>query len=424
MDDLRPNAQRSDTTTLSSTEREATPSFVPPEEAPASSRGAAGNARAPSPPGSSPQASPARTVAEDPGLPASVPPPAKRSRRKPVLLVVALAIIAGAGWLGERWWTFGRFQITTDDAYVQADITRVSAKVAGYIAALPVEENQAVKKGDIIAEIDKDDYQVALDSAKTRADTLRATVARIGTQIEAQEAEIAQAMAQVTSANAESVRAEADFKRASALLDTPAGLQKQVDEARAGLDKAKAAVAAANAGVAAAEGQRDVLTAQKVEAERQLAEQLTQVHKAELDLDNTDVRAPVDGVFGNRAVNVGAYVQPGGRIGALVPDDSYYVEANYKETQLAHIKPGLPVSISVDALDGNAVHGTVTSIAPGSGATFSLLPPENATGNFTKITQRVPVRIDISPADQKNPILRPGLSVVVDIDMRGPAASH
>ncbi len=351
--------------------------------------------------------------------PAAAPARPRGRRRRLVLMAVAIGALAAGGWAGERWWTFGRFQVTTDDAYVQADITNLSAKVAGYIDALPVAENEAVKAGDVIARIDDADYRVALDAARSKAATIEATIARIGTQIRAQDAAISEAKAQVNAATAEQVRAEAEYRRATALIGTPAGLPKRVDEARADLDKANAALAAANAGVLAANGQRDVLDAQQTEARRQLGEQQTAVHRAELDLENTAVRAPVDGILGNRAVNLGAYVQPGGRIGALVPDNAYYIEANYKETQLRAIHTGLPVTIAVDALDGNLIHGTVESIAPGSGATFSLLPPENATGNFTKITQRIPVRIAIAPADQHNPVLRPGLSVVVDVDTRG-----
>lgn len=368
-----------------------------------------------------PPAPPAATRAAVPPALTGAAPSARRSgkRKRLVLLAVALGALAAGGWAGERWWTFGRFQVTTDDAYVQADITNLSAKVGGYIAALPVDENQAVKAGDVIARIDDADYRVALDAARGKASTIDATIARIGTQILAQDAAVNEAKAQVNAATAEQVRAEAEYRRATALIGTPAGLPKRVDETRADLDKANAALAAANAGVSAASGQRDVLVAQQLEARRQLSEQQAAVRRAELDLDNTAIRAPVDGVLGNRAVNLGAFVQPGSRIGALVPDNAYYIEANYKETQLGSIRPGLPARVAVDALDGNVLHGSVISIAPGSGATFSLLPPENATGNFTKITQRIPVRIAISPADQHNPVLRPGLSVVVDIDTRG-----
>lgn len=345
-------------------------------------------------------------------------PPKSKSKARKILGVIVLLGLGAAGWWGYHYWTVGRFHVETDDAYVQADITHLSAKVSGYVSALPVEENTAVKAGDLIAKIDDSDYKVALDSAKAKVDSARATVARIGSQINAQEALIDQAKAQVASADAELTRATNDFNRAQTLMKGPAGMQKTLDDATADLSKAKAALLSAKAQVASAEGQRDVLVAQKLEAERQLASDETAVRQAELDLGHTEIRAPVDGVFGNKAVNLGGYVQPGTRIGALVPSGAYYVEANFKETQLGAIKPGLQATVSVDALDGNALHGTVKSISPGSGATFSLLPPDNATGNFTKITQRVPVRIEITPSDETNAMLRPGLSVIVTVDTR------
>lgn len=365
------------------------------------------------------QAAPARPAPEAVEAAPEAPPVPRRSgRRRLILLAIVAAVIAAGSYYGHRWWTTGRFMVSTDDAYVRADVTNLAAKVAGYVTDIHVADNAAVKAGDLILTVDPGDYRLALDAARTRADTQRATVSRFDAQIAAQRATVAQVQAQVAAAEADAKRAALDFDRYARLGPGQVVSQQRIEQAQADRDRTAAALQAAQAQAAGARAQLDVLGAQKVEAERALAEQLTQVARAERDLSFTEVRAPADGVFGNRGVQVGAYVQPGTRLGALVQTASLYVEANFKETQLAGLKAGQEVQVAVDALPGQAITGTVESFAPGSGSVFSLLPPENATGNFTKIVQRVPVRVRLPRDERLQAALRPGLSVVAEVDLR------
>jgi membrane fusion protein (multidrug efflux system) len=346
------------------------------------------------------------------------PKPVKRSKAKPIIFTILAFAIALGLYEGYQYWTTGRFMVTTDDAYVQADITILAAKVSGYVASVEVQSNQAVKAGDIIARIDDGDYRLALRSAEGKLATQRSVIDRIGRQIEAARSQVTQAEAEVTAARAEAVRAAADFERQQQLSQSNFASRATYDTAKAARDKGEANVASAQAALAAAKSNVDVLSAQKVEAERTADELQTAVDKAARDLSFTEVRAPVSGVIGNKAVEVGTWVQPGNRLAALVPLNSVHVDANFKETQLADLQPGLKVHIEVDAYPDRDITGTVLSLAPASGSVFSLLPPENATGNFTKIVQRVPVRVAVTPDVAEEGILRPGLSVVVRVDTR------
>lgn len=325
--------------------------------------------------------------------------------------VVALAVAGGA-----YWYVYARFFEATDDAYIQADITQLSARVSGTVASLPVAENARVVSGTLLMAIDDRDYRLALEDAQGKVATQEATLARLTAQLDVQQGSIRQAEAQVAANTAESRRAVADAARYAALVSDSAVSPVQLDQAQADAKKARANLRSAQAAQEGAQAQLVVLQAQLIEAQRTLEQLKTGVAQAVQNLAYTQVRAPVDGTFGNRGVDVGALVQPGTRLGVVVPLHALYVEANFKETQLAHIKPGQPVQVRVDALGGRVVRGRVESVAPASGATFSLLPPENATGNFTKIIQRVPVRIAL-PADA-DALLRPGLSVVVRVDTR------
>lgn len=356
------------------------------------------------------------TAAPADHAPQAAPPPGGKRRRIVALLVVA-ALAAGC-WYGYRYVTEGRFIVATDDAYVKADVATISAKVGGNIFAVPVVDNQKVRAGDVLVEIDPGDYRLALAAASRRIDTQIAAIARIDAQRSAQEATVAQARAQLTAAQADQTRAASEFERATTLVERNFATPQRLDLARADRDRWAAAVAGANAAVAAAEGALAVLRAQKAEAERMADELRVAQDKAKRDLDFTTVRAPFDGVVGNRAAQLGALVAPGTRLMALIPLDTAYVEANFKETQLGALKPGMKAKLVVDAYAKREIEGAVESVAPASGAQYSLLPPENATGNFTKIVQRVPVRIRI-PADvARTGIMRPGMSVVVDVDTR------
>ncbi len=359
-------------------------------------------------------------------VPASAPAPAHAApapknggnRRRLVFASVALAAALAGGWYGYHWWTVGRFIVSTDDAYVSAKTATLAAKVPGYIATLTVEDNAPVKAGDVIATIDDGDYKLGVDEARDKVATEQATIDRLGRQIAAQQAAVDQAKAQLVSAKAGAVRAELELARQDALAAKEFASRQTQEQARANRDQANAAVQSAQAAIDAAVAGVEVSKGQQEEARRTLQELQTALAKAERDLSFTVVRAPFDGVVGNRAIEVGDYVQTGTRLISLVPLDDVYIDANFKETQLAGLKPGQHVSIAVDALPGASIDGTVESVAPASGSVFSLLPADNATGNFTKIVQRLPVRIRVSPAVAREGVLRPGMSVVASVDTR------
>jgi membrane fusion protein (multidrug efflux system) len=357
-----------------------------------------------------------------PPVEVSPAPPAGRkpgSRRRRVILGAAVLLSLGVpGWYGEYWWTVGRFTVSTDDAYVYAHNTTIAAKVPGYLATIQVADNTRVRAGDVIATVDDGDYRLAAESAHGKVASQEATVARIDRQIVASRAGVEQAQAQLASAEAGRVRAEAELTRQQALFAKDFASHQALETAQANRDQARAAVTGAQAALAAAQANVEVMQAQELEAQRALAELRTAAAKADRDLSFTEIRAPIDGVIGNRAVQTGDYMQTGQRLASLVPLDAVYIDANFKETQLARLRPGQKVAISVDALPEHSIEGTVDSLAPASGAVFSLLPPDNATGNFTKIAQRVPVRVRV-PADvATQSLLRPGMSVVVSINTK------
>jgi len=332
-------------------------------------------------------------------------------------LVAALAVAAG-GWFGYRYWTVGRFMISTDDAYVHSDATTLASKVSGYVSAVSIADNTYVHAGDVIARIDDGDYRLAVDSARGKVATQQATVGRIGQQIVAQQALVVDANAKLAAAQAVQTRAEFELKRQQELATKQFASRQTLEQAQSTRDQAVASVSSARAAIASAIANVGVLEAQQQEAERQLKELETAQAKAERDLSFTVVHAPVDGVIGNRAMQVGDYVQPGQRLASLVPLTGVYVDANFKETQLSRLRPGQPVKVSVDALPEHDITGVVTSLSPASGSMFSLLPPDNATGNFTKIVQRLAVRIELPAAVQDKRLLRPGMSVVVSVNTK------
>ena len=358
--------------------------------------------------------------------------PPKRSRKRVFLLLALLVLLGAGGWKGYGWFTEGRFLVGTDDAYVKADLSIISAKVPGHIAAVPAAENAFVKAGDLLAKIDDGDYRIAVEQARSRVETQDATISRLGQQGVAQQSVINQARAQseaskaqLASARADLTRTQGEFDRSTKLLQSTFGTQQRLDQTTADRDRAAAAVTSATATVASADSAVEgakatlaVMQAQLVEAQKTRVELTTMVEKAERDLSFTEVRAPFDGVVGNRAAQPGQYVQTGARLLALIPLGSAYIEANFKETQLGALHPGQVASFTVDALPGREFSGTLDSIAPASGAQFSLLPPENATGNFTKIVQRLPVRVKVPDEIARQGLLRPGMSVVVDIHTR------
>ncbi|MER9891166.1 HlyD family secretion protein [Mesorhizobium sp. M0119] len=371
---------------------------------------------------------PAIEAPEAPLKPADVTPLApakkKRSMRSMLLPIIGLALLGAGAWYGYDYWTDGRFMITTDDAYVQADTAFISPKISGYVDQVKVTDNQQVKAGDPLLIVDDGDYKIAVAQAEAQIATLSKTLDRIDAQTEAARASLKQAQAQKTADQAAADNAKRAQVRAAQLLKTRVGTQAQLDDAQTAVEQANAALAGADAQIAAAQANIGVLQAQRAESASTLASLQLAHDKAVRDLSFTVLRAPYDGVVGNRSVEQGDLISPGQKLAVIVPMDKLYIVANFKETQLARLVPGEKVRVSVDAIDGQDIEGTVSSLAPASGAVFSLLPPENATGNFTKVVQRVPVRIDV-PADVlKTGKLRAGLSVVVAVDSRtAPSAS-
>jgi len=347
--------------------------------------------------------------------------------KKPLVRVAAilglvLAIGAGA-YYGHYWWTTGSYFVSTDDAYVGAKSATLSPKVSGYISDIVVADNARVSAGDVIARIDDGDYKLAVQAARDQIAIQQAAIERLGQQVTAQEAAVDQARAQVASAKAAATRADLELKRQQDLASRQVSSQQLLEQAQAANEQAIASVQAAEAALESATANVGVIKAQQEEARRTLKQSETSLAKAERDLSFTVIRAPFDGVIGNRAVQVGDYVQPTQRLASLVPLDAIYIDANFKETQLARVHPGQPVSISVDAYPEHDLEGKVASIAPASGSVFSLLPPDNATGNFTKIVQRLPVRILVPAAIAEKSLLRPGMSVVVSVNTKPGAPS-
>ncbi|MEK1889534.1 MAG: HlyD family secretion protein [Phyllobacterium sp.] len=360
----------------------------------------------------------AKVEAPQPEVTTAAPVAPKRSKKRFILPILIVAALTAGAWYGHEWWTTGRFMVSTDDAYIQGDITAIAPKVMGYIDTINVVANQRVKAGDPLITLDNGDYTIAEEQAEAQIATQTLSLDRIKAQTEAAKASLQQAQAGKLAAQAVLTNAESASVRAKQLHATSFASQSQLDDATAALDQAKANIASSDAQIATAVANVGVLDAQYKEAESTIASLKLAKDKAARDLGFTVIRAPVDGVIGNLAAKKGDLVSSGQRLAALVPVSALYIDANYKETQLRDIAVGQKVQVRVDALSGETFGGTVASVAPASGAVFSLLPPENATGNFTKVVQRVPVRIAL-PADVlASGKLQAGLSVVVDVDTR------
>jgi membrane fusion protein, multidrug efflux system len=343
---------------------------------------------------------------------------AKRSNRRTILIILGVAaLVVGAVWLG-RWWTVGRFIESTDDAYLQADSVTVAPKIAGYVTDVYVADNQVVKPGDPLVRLDTRQYQVALNQALATIDARKADIERAQAEIKQQQASIAQALAQQQVARVSAQHAADEVKRYAPLVATGAESSEHLAELTSTRDQANATLTANAAAVDSARSQIGSVTAQLVQAKAQLEAAQASAQQSQLDLDNTVVRSVLGGKVGDRTVRVGQYVQPGTRMLTVVPVQNTYLLANFKETQVGRMRVGQPVEMHVDALPGHTLHGVVDSFSPGTGSQFALLPPENATGNFTKIVQRVPVRIRIDTGAETRSVLLPGLSVNVDVDTR------
>ena len=351
------------------------------------------------------------------------PPKTKRTtdnrrRRRRLLAMLAAGVLVAGGGYGTYWVLVGRHFESTNDAYLGADSVTIAPKVSGYVAELKVQDNQRVHQGEVLARIDPRDYQTALDSAAADLQSAQANAANIDAQIKEQQSTIAQAQAAVDADQASVAFAEQEFKRYGDLAKTGVGTAQRQQQAESDLAQRRAALERDRAGLSAATAHTDVLQTQRRQADAAIAARTAALAQAKINLEQTTITAPADGVVGDRTVRQGQLVQAGTRLMSVVPTDKVYLVANFKETQTGRMAPGQKVAISIDSYPGQTVDGTVDSLAPGTGAQFALLPPENATGNFTKIVQRVPVKIMLDAANPLTARLRPGLSVTATVDTR------
>ncbi len=349
--------------------------------------------------------------------PAAVARP-RISLKRAFMGAALIAILAGAGLYGRYWWTTGRFLETTDDAYVGGEVTVMAPKVAGFITDVAVKDNQAVKPGDLLFRIDDRPFKAELARADASVEAQQAALVNLDANRRLQEATIAGVRADLAAVQAEVVRTHFDFDRYKALSNDQNASQQRFQQADADWKKAQAAVVKTGAAIDAAERRLDVIDTQKQQTLAALAVAKAEREIAALNLGYTEVRAPIEGVIGNRSARVGAYATVGAALISLVPARGLWVDANFKENQLATMRAGETAIVEADVLPGVRFIGHVESLAPATGAQFSVLPPENATGNFTKIVQRVPVRILLDGDAATLGRLRPGLSVTASIDRR------
>jgi membrane fusion protein, multidrug efflux system len=348
--------------------------------------------------------------------------------RKPKLKRVALAVIAVLGvaaviTAGHRWWTVGRFNETTDDAYVGGDVTVIAPKVAGFISKLNVSDNQVVHAGDLLLKLDDRDYLAALARDDAAVEMRKSALTNLDATRRLQEAMVAQAEAVIAAEDAEIVRTHDDQVRFAGLLKSRAVSVQEFQKADADYKEALAAGEKSRAGLIAAQRQLEVVDTQKQQAQAALQQTIAERDLAQLNVNYTELRAPIDGIVGNRSAQVGGYATVGAQLISLVPTHGLWIDANYKESQLARIHPGSSATVKIDSIPGKNFPGHVVSVAPATGAQFSILPPENATGNFTKIVQRVTVRIALDDEAATCGVLRPGLSVTAKVNTKMEAGS-
>jgi membrane fusion protein (multidrug efflux system) len=366
-----------------------------------------------------PPLAPATTETRDKARPFAL---LRRLWRSAVGLIAVIAIGVTASW----WFTEGRYIESTDNAYVQGDIAVLSPRIEGDVAAIKVADNQRVRTGDPLIVLDPADWRARLAQATAAAAEATAAVQTAQRQVTQQEATINAARAAIVQAQAEQARATADATRSGTLVANGWASRQANDQAVADSRKANAAVVAAEAQEAAAEQQLAVLNAQILQAKAREKNAVAAVQLAENNMAYTVIRAPFDGIVGNRAAELGQHVTPATQLIAVAPlREHLYVVANFKETQLRHMQPGMKVRLIPDIASDAGVNGRVDSLAPATGALFSLLPPENATGNFTKVVQRVPVKLVFDPAEARTADwLRAGLSITAEVDTRGPDAER
>ena len=323
---------------------------------------------------------------------------------------LALAITLGGVGYGRYWWTVGRFIENTDDAYAGCNVTAVSPHVAGFVAQILATDNQHVQAGQLLIRLDGRDFQAALAHAQAVAAKQQAALTGLEAKYVLQQAMVHQAEADLNAKSARATFAVADAVRYRQLASTTFGTRQNAERAAAVDEEAQSAIKSGQ--------QLTVLEAGIAEARAGVAQANADLETARLNFGYTEIRAPIDGYVGNRAAQVGAYVANGAYLLSVIPAQGLWVDANFKEDQLGQMRPGQPATVVADVLPGKIFQGHVESLAPGTGAVFSVIPPENATGNFTKIVQRVPVRIALDDGDARLGELRPGLSTTVSVDTR------
>jgi membrane fusion protein (multidrug efflux system) len=342
-----------------------------------------------------------------------------RERLKRMLYAGLAGFLAlGAARYGYDWWSVGRFIESTDDAYAGGNVTPIAPHVAGFVAQILVADNDYVRAGQPLIRLDDRDFRAAVDRATAIVAARQATLASLHAKESLQQTAIRQAKADLDGKTAQAAFARQDDVRYRELALTSAGSRQNAERASALDEAAQAGVASSAAGLDAAKQQLTVLDAGIAEARADVAQAQADLHTAQLNLGYTEIRSPIDGYVGNRAAEVGAYVSGGAYLVTIIPAHGLWVDANFKEDQLERMTPGQSATVVADVLPDHVFHGHVISLAPATGATFSVIPPENATGNFTKIVQRVPVRIKLDGDDAMLGALRPGLSTTVSVDTR------
>jgi membrane fusion protein (multidrug efflux system) len=347
----------------------------------------------------------------------------KRAKRRftfkqRVLLGVTLIAAVGGAWYTFDWWMIGRFLQDTDDAYVGGNVTPISPHISGFIAEIAVKDNQLVKAGQLLIRLDDRDVRAAADHADAILQQRKAALSSLRAKYELQRTTIQQASADLDAKAAQAEFAKVDAERYRTLARTNDGSQQDAQRTTALDQAARASVASAQAGLASAKQQLSVLSADIDAAAADVAQAEADLQTARLNLGYAEICSPIDGYVGNRAAQAGAYVAQGTYLLTIVPAHGLWVDANFKEDQLARMETGQPATITVDTFPGHVFHGHLQSLAPATGAVFSVIPPENATGNFTKIVQRVPVRIALDDDDAALIKIRPGLSTIAAVDTR------
>jgi membrane fusion protein, multidrug efflux system len=361
-------------------------------------------------------------MAENPnsnGTPEQTPAPEKKARARTVLLIVAAILVTGLAVWGLRWWIVGRFMQSTDDAYLHADSVTISPNVTGLVETVYVTENQTVKAGDPLVKVDARTYDAGLEQANATVEARKADIERAQAALVQQQATIHQAQATLAASRLAAEFAAKQVVRYQPLSESGAETSERLEQLQDQRDQGRARERSDAAALDSAQRQIPSLQAAIAQAKAQLLSADATVRQSQIDVGHTIVRSSIDGRVGDSSVRVGQFVQPGTRLMSVVPVGKLYITANFKENQIGRMRVGQTVHIKVDAIPHADVTGQVESFAPGTGAQFALLPPENATGNFTKIVQRIPVRTTVKASDEVRSVLVPGLSVVVTVDTRG-----